>query len=145
MTIRTFIVLGALLGTACGDFEIVVPGTLSAVIAPAHGSVEVGRDVEIFVAFSDPVSDADSALDDIILECLGAPPCQTPNASACTTDRPVVEGAFVDSNQTARLTPDTRLQPDTCYVVTVEAGIESSDQDIGPVPTALRASFQTGP
>ncbi|MEM6532434.1 MAG: Ig-like domain-containing protein [Myxococcota bacterium] len=145
MSIRPLIVLGALVGAGCGDFEIVVPGTLSAVIAPAHGSVEVSRDVEIFVAFSDPVSDADQALDDIVLQCLGAPPCQTPTASTCTAEFPVAAGAFVDSNQTARLTPDSRLQANTCFVVTVQAGIESSDQDVGPVPTALRSSFQTAP
>lgn len=129
----------------CGDFEIVVPDVLSAEVVPTHGSVEVSRDVEIFVYFSAPVADREAALDDIELQCLGAPPCQTPSSSACSVRFPVLTRSFDGPNQTARLVPDTSLQANTCFVVRVQAGIEAADVDVGAIPAEIRSSFQTRP
>ena len=130
---------------ACGDFEIVVPDVLSAEVVPAHGSVNVSRDVEIFVFFSTGVADRDSALDDIVLECLGTPPCQQPTRSGCLIELPVLTRSFDGASQTARLVPDTSLQADTCFVVRVEEQIEAADANVGPIPAEIRSSFQTIP
>ncbi len=135
------VLLLALFG--CGDFEIVVPDVLSATVVPSHGSVEVSRDVELFVYFSAPVADRDSALDDIELQCLGSPPCQQPTASACSVDFPVLTRSLDGPNQTARLVPDTSLQVNTCFVVRVQAGIEAADPNVGAIPVEVRSSFQT--
>lgn len=130
---------------SCGDFEIIVPDVLSATVVPSHGSTEVSPDVEVFVFFSTPVADADAALDDIELECLGAPPCQQPTASACTVEFPALSRSFDGPNQTARLVPNTSLQTNTCFVVRVQEGIEAADPNVGPFPAEVRSSFQTSP
>ena len=137
--------LVALACSGCGDFEIVVPAALSAEVVPSHGSSEVSRDVEIFVFFSSPVADRDAALDDIELECLGAPPCQQPSTAACTVQFPTLSRSFDGPNQTARLVPDSSLQADTCFVVRVQQGIEAANEDVGAFPAEVRSSFQTRP
>ncbi|MEM6559054.1 MAG: hypothetical protein AAF605_04640 [Myxococcota bacterium] len=136
--------LATLFVAGCGDFEIVVPETLSATIVPQHGSIEVSPDVEIFVFFGQSVLEPNDAIDDIELRCVGGPPCQQPVASACNTPLPVVRGSFDAVGQTARLLPTEPLQSDACFVIAIEAGIEAEDEDTGPFPAEVRSSFQTG-
>ncbi|MEM6733213.1 MAG: Ig-like domain-containing protein, partial [Myxococcota bacterium] len=139
-----YVSLSMLLIVGCGDFEIVVPDPLSATIVPQHGSIDTSRDVDVFVFFSEPVADRDSALDDIEVRCLGAPPCQQPTSSACTVELPALARSFDGANQTARLVPDTPLQANTCFLITVQAGIEAADSNTGAFPVEVRSSFQTG-
>jgi len=147
---RRFVCLGVgvvlVASVACGDPEIVVPGTLGVEFLPPHGSVEISVDVEGLIAFSHEVKSPGEAVKMIELGCLGSPDpvrgCLAPEPTDCpaTTSATVT---FDESGFEARVTPDASLQTNTCYFYTVAKGIEATDNNVGPLPADRRSAFQT--
>lgn len=128
----------------CGDPEIVVPEVLSVDFYPPHGSVQIALDVQGLLEFTHEVADPDDAASKIALACLGtpAPTCATPELTGCpaTTSAAVT---FAPGSMEARVTPATALANNTCYVFTVEVGIEAKAKNVGALPSPRRSAFQT--
>jgi hypothetical protein len=137
-----FVGLAALLTTACGDPEIIVPDLLSVDILPSHGAVDISIDVEATVVFSHAVGDADAAAQSVSLACLGLPPCASPTSpSSCPGTSATV--TFDSGGRVARVAPDAPLARSTCYAVVVAQGVEANDANVGPLPADVRSSFYT--
>jgi len=127
---------------ACGDPEIVVPDVLSVTIMPAHGSIDISRDVEVLAYFSHPVADPAAAADQMSLQCLGAPPCSAPSSTCTGTTETTV--TFEANAQSAHLAPTVSLLATTCYRVSVGKGIKAGDPNVADLPVDITPVFVTG-
>lgn len=121
-----------------------VPEVLSVDFYPPHGSVQIARDVQGLLEFSHEVGDPAAAAGKIALVCLGAanPTCATPDVAGCPATTPAAV-SFEPGGMEARITATVSLEADTCYLFTVEAGIEADSKNVGPLPSARRSAFQT--
>jgi hypothetical protein len=126
---------------ACGEPEIVVPEVLSIVtVLPSHGAADVSPDVEALVYFSSPVKNASAATEELAIECLGQAPCETADPADCAD---VVSTVTFEINQVAKIKPNVILATNTCYGITIGAGIEAADKNVGRLPLAIRSDFKT--
>lgn len=145
MSLRFLVALAAMSAGACGEPEIVVPDVLTIVsIQPGHGTIDVAPETEGLVYFSHDV--AEPALLDakISIECLGTPPCSAPDGNGCGPALPTTV-LYPPEGRLARVTHVTPMSADTCYVLAVESGIASSEEQVGALPVTVRASFKTAP
>jgi hypothetical protein len=144
---RKLVVVTLLVGVAaCGDPSIVVPEALSIVtVLPSHGATGIATDVDALVYFSSPLKDTTAAGHMLSIDCLGAPPCNSPTASGCVGTTTVASTASFEINQVAHVVPDAVLLKNTCYEINIGAGIEAADSNIGPLPVDVRSAFETTP
>lgn len=139
-----FATLWVLLSTAwaCGEPEIRVPELLTVVtLVPSHGTRDVTPDAQGVVFFSHPIP-GDTTDDAFVLECLGVPPCASPTGT-CTASRIQLQAVLEPGRQVVRLTPVVSMDSNRCYRYTVFEGMTSTDEDVGKLPVAVRATFQT--
>lgn len=141
---RRLFVLAVVLLAACGDDPVVnVPETMGVVATfPTHGSVDIATDTQAYVYFSHPVRDAGAVQTALTLQCVGAPPCSTPSASACTA-QPAVSVTVSADRYSARVNPGQPLAATMCYALVISAGIASADDNVSALPSELRTAFQT--
>ena len=149
MNARTLLALGLMSCTVgCGDAEIIVPDVMTIVaILPTHGSADVSTDVEALVYFSHAASNAGTVLEHIGLSCLGGPDasdsCASPSGSCSLSAEPPATVTYDSATQVAKVVPLTQLESNSCFVLVVAAGIESSERNVGPLPVDVRSSFRT--
>ena len=131
---------------ACGDPTIMVPGVLSVVtVLPSHGATGISPSVEALVYFSSAVKSPTAAAEQLELDCLGVPPCGSANVATCVGNAFVSTTVTFEINQVAKLKPDLSLTTNMCYGITVGAGIEAADNNIGPLPIDIHSAFETTP
>ncbi len=137
----------ALCSSSCGEPQIVVPDVMTIVaLLPTHGSTGVGIEVQPLLYLSHTAASASAVEAGFTLTCLGAAvadSCGEPYELACTDANPLVVVAYDATGQVARLVPDALLQPDTCYLLVVAAGIEANDANVGALPVDVESSFRT--
>ena len=141
------LVTGLTFGSACGDPQIVVPDVMTIVaLLPSHGSTLVAPNVQALAYFSHPAASSAEVVGAFSLQCLGAPTngtCAQPDDTACSVAEPAATVTYDATTQVARLVPANPLQDNTCYVLIVSAGVESSEPNVGPLPVDVRSAFQT--
>jgi len=131
---------------ACGEPEVVVPNVLQVVaILPNHGATDIGTAVEGRVYFSHQLKSAVAASTRVALTCLGTPPCNTPVQSGCGSVAEVPADISFEVDQVAHLAPADPLGVNLCYRLSVTAGIEAADADVGPLGVTVLSDFQTTP
>jgi hypothetical protein len=132
---------------ACGEPQIIVPDVMTVVaLLPTHGSSGVDLGVEPLVYLSHRAASTSQMEASFTLACLGAAvadSCGEPSAAACSSAQPPVVVSYDDAEQVARMVPDSALDGDTCYALTVAAGVEALESDVGPLPVDLTSEFRT--
>ena len=143
------IILSMFVAASCGEPTLIIPDTMRVIsVAPSHGSINVSVDVNAFVFLSHDPALADDAAAAVEMRCLGTPEpergCNAPVAAGCPgTLR--TSALFESGGSSVRVIPDTALQADTCYVLTVSQGIEAAEANVGGLPATVRSAFQTAP
>jgi hypothetical protein len=139
-----FCAIALLALAACGnDPAVIVPEVMSVVgVFPTAGAADVPTNVQPYVYFSHPIADPSAAASLITIECVGAPPCLTPDASKCSGS-PAVQTTIAADRFSARVVPSSALNPSTCFAIVIGAGIVADAANVGALPTTLRSPFQT--
>ncbi len=128
---RTAVATLLLVATAaCGEAVIATPAQLTLVqVAPHHGATQVSTSTTVELGFNDALDIASVSSASVRIELDGA----------------VVEARQLLSSDRHQLTliPTSVLQPETAYVVVVDAKVAGFRS--GELGTTLRSRFRTGP
>jgi hypothetical protein len=117
---------------ACGDPQIILPQTLQIVtVAPPHGAIGIGVSVQVAVVFAHPLAPETDLGQVFGLSLFDS------GVAVVTTN------TLSDDRYSVTLTPAQPLTRATTYVIEIKAGLESSDNQVDPLPSAVRSSFTT--